>query len=189
MKNIEAICAELGIELTDEQKTKIVAAVNENYKTINEYDKQKTKIETLETSLNETKEALKKFDGVDAEKLKTEIAELTQKIEDTKNEYEGKIAERDFSDKVDKAIIGAKGKNLKAIKALLDIEGIKASKNQDSDLEKAIKGLVEAEDSKMLFGEEEPNKKGKADPIGTVKKGGTGGEETLTSALTAHYIK
>lgn len=189
MKNIEAILAELGIELTDDQKTKIVAAVNENYKTINDYEKQKTKIETLENSLAETKEALKKFDGVDAEKLKSEIADLTQKIEDTKNDYESKIAERDFSDKIDKAIAGAKGKNAKAIKALLDIDAIKSSKNQDKDLESALKALADAEDSKMLFGEAEPENKGKADPIGKVTKGGAGGEESLTSALTAYYTK
>lgn len=189
MKNIEAILTELGIELTDDQKTKVVAAVNENYKTINDYDKQKTKIETLENSLKETKEALSKFDGVDAEKLKTEIAELTKKIEETKNDYEGKIAERDFSDKIEKAIANAKGKNIKAIKALLDIDAIKESKNQDKDIENALKTLAEAEDSKMLFGEAEPEKKGKADPIGQVRKGGTGGEETLTSVLTDYYTK
>lgn len=189
MKNIEAILSELGIEVTDDQKKQLVAAVNENYKTVNDYDKQKTKVETLEASLAETKEALKKFDGVDAEQLKAEIAELTQKIEDTKSDYEGKIAERDFSDKIEKAIVNAKGLNVTAIKALLDIDGIKASKNQDKDLEDAIKALTEAENSKMLFGEAEPINKGKADPIGQVKKGGSNGEETLTSALNDYYTK
>ena len=34
MKNIEQILKEAGIEVTDEQKTAINAAVTENYKTI-----------------------------------------------------------------------------------------------------------------------------------------------------------
>lgn len=189
MKDILKICADLGIELDDEAKKKIVAEVNENYKTINDYEKQKTKIESLESTLAETKEALKKFDGVDADKLNAQIAELTKTIEDTKNDYESKIAERDFTDKIEKAISAAKGKNAKAIKALLDIDAIKASKNQDKDIENALKALAEAEDSKMLFGEEQPKPSGKTDPIGKVSKGGSTGEETLLSALTDHYTK
>ena len=54
MKNIETILKELGIELTDEQKEKLKKEHNENYKTINEYEKQAEKIETLEKSVKDT---------------------------------------------------------------------------------------------------------------------------------------
>ena len=40
--------------------------------------------------------------------------------------------------------------------ALLDMDTLKASKNQKDDIAAALKGLSEAEDSKMLFGETEP---------------------------------
>lgn len=188
MKNIEAIIAEAGVELTDDQKQKINEAVKENYKTVNDYQKQKEKIETLEDTVKEAQEALKKFEGVDAEKLKEEIANLTQTIEKNKTDYEAKIAERDFTDTIDKAIAAAKGVNAKAIKALLDMDALKGSKNQEADIKKAIEALTTADDSKMLFGEPAPKDAGTGNPIGTIKKdSGAATEDTLGDAIAAHY--
>ena len=163
MKNIEAILKEVGLEVSEEQLTKINEAVKENYKTVNDWQKQVDKADNLQTTLDTTKEALgkateslKKFEGVDAEALNKQIADLTQKIQDNETEYNNKLAERDFNDLVSKSITEAKGKNVKAITALLDIETLRASKNQKEDIDKALKELSEKEDSKMLFGESDP---------------------------------
>ena len=53
----------------------------------------------------------------------------------------------------------------------------------------ALKGLAEAEDSKMLFGEPEAQPTGgKKDVGGPVSSGGAGQQtDTLTGALAAHY--
>lgn len=189
MKNIDAILKEIGIELTDEQRATLNDEVKENYKPIADYNKQVDKIKSLEESEKATKEALAKFDGVDADGLKKQIEELTSTIEKNKSDYEAQIAARDFDDTIEKAINAAKGKNAKAIKALLDIDGLRDSKNQQQDIEKAIKALTEAEDSKMLFGEPEPKKIGEGNPIGTIKKEGGQAETTLASAIAEHYGK
>ena len=189
MKNIEAILAEAGVELTDEQKKAISDGVKENYKPVADWQKQKDKVDELQKSLDDTQEALKAFEGVNAEDLKKQIQELNETIEKNSKEYEAKIADRDFNDTIDKAIAGLKGKNAKAIKALLDIEALKNSKNQQDDITKALEALTTAEDSKMLFGEPEPTPEGKGDPIGTVQRQQTPKEETLNGALTAHYTK
>jgi hypothetical protein len=160
MKNFETILADNGITLTDEQKTAITKAMGENYKPIADWQKQVDKVNNLTEQLNETKTALGKFDGVDPEALKNDIAALNQKLADKDTEYQQKIADRDFQDKVKASIAKYKGKNEKAIKSLLDMDVLKASKNQDNDLDAAMKALTEAEDSKMLFGEsqiEQPN--------------------------------
>lgn len=170
MKNIETIIAEAGVELTDEQKQKINDGVKENYKTVADYQKQKEKIDSLEKTVETAQETIKKFEGTNPEELKKKVDELTKTIEANKADYEAKIADRDFTDMVDKAITSANGKNNKAIKALLDIEGLKSSKNQQKEIEAALKELAEAEDSKMLFGEPEPQKMGTGNPIGTVTK-------------------
>jgi hypothetical protein len=120
--------------------------------------------------LNTTKEELKKFDGVDAEGLKTQIDNLNKKLKDQETEYNSKIADRDFHDLVDKSITKHKGINTKAIKALLDLETLKGSKNQETDIDKAIAELTKADDSKMLFGTDPV---GKTDPIGKVGGGGS----------------
>ena len=70
-----------------------------------------------------------------------------------------------------------KGRNEKAIMALLDMDTLKASKNQNEDLEKAFKELSEAEDSKMLFGEN-VQVDGRGNPIGSFTNGGGGDAQT-----------
>lgn len=194
MKNIETILKELGIELTDEQKEKLKKEHNENYKTINEYEKQTEKIETLEKSVKDTEETLKttqeklkEFEGVDTKALNDEIEKLKQTITDNEAGYKAKIEERDFNDLIEKAIAGKKGVNAKAIMALLDIEALKTSKNQAQDIETQLDALSKAEDSKMLFGEPEPKSVGKGSSAGEVKKGGQGEEESLHDAIANYY--
>lgn len=131
------------------------------------------KIETQQGTINGLKEDLKKFDGVDVTALNGKIEKLEKDIQDKDTEYAKQLADRDFQDMLKDAISTAKGKNAKAITALLDIDTLKASKNQKEDVAAALKGLAEAEDSKMLFGEPEPEVIGKGDPIGTVRKAGT----------------
>ena len=153
MKNFETILSDNGITLTEEQKTAITKAMGENYKPIADWQKQVDKVSNLTDQLNTATEAMKKFDGVDPEALKNQIADLNKQLTDKDTEYQQKIADRDFQDMLEKAISGAKGRNAKAIKALLDIDTLKKSTNQKADVESALKTLAEAEDSKMLFGE------------------------------------
>lgn len=173
MKNIETILTEAGLTLTEEKKTAINKGVGENYKPISDWQNQVDKVTNLTTQLNTTKEALKKFDGVDAAALNQKIKDLETDLANKDADYQKQIADRDFSDLLKECIATAKGKNAKAITALLDVDTLKASKNQKEDITSALKALVEAEDSKMLFGEPE-EVIGGGDPIGTLRKpGGT----------------
>lgn len=170
MKNIEAILKELGIELTAEQKTGLLKGVEDNYKTIADYDKQKEKLVAAEGKITTTEEALKAFDGVDIEKLNEQIGTLKTDLATKETDYQKQITDRDFNDILKDSIASAKGVNRKAIQALLDTETLKASKNQKEDVAAAIKALTEAEDSKMLFGDPEAQVIGTGDIIGKVGK-------------------
>lgn len=172
MKNFEEILSENGVTLTDEQKTAIGKAIGENYKPIADWQKQVDKVQNLNDQLTTTKEALKKFDGVDADALNQRIKDLEKDLETKDSEYQAQIADRDFQDLLKESIATAKGRNAKAITALLDIDALKASKNQKEDVAAALKALTEAEDSKMLFGEPEQQNIGSGNPIGTVTKVG-----------------
>ena len=138
--------------LTDEQ---ISFVMSENGKDIGKIqkklddmtedrDKEKNRADTAE-------ETLKGFDGVDVEGLNKSIADWKKKAEDAEKDYKQKLADRDFNDLVSAEIAKANGLNKKAIMALLDVDNLKASKNQKDDVASAIKALSEAEDSKMLF--------------------------------------
>lgn len=182
MKNIETILKEAGITLTEEQSTSIVKAVDENYKPIADWQKQHDKVQNLTEQLDTAKETLKKFDGIDADGLKKQVEDLQKELEDKDTEYQEKIADRDFQDMLKDAIANAKGKNAKAITALLDVDSLKASKNQKEDVEAALKKLTEAEDSKMLFGEPEVHM-GSGDPIGRVTQGSENDDSEMRAIM------
>ena len=184
MKNIETILKEAGLEVTAEQLAAIDKEVKENYKTVTDYEKQKDKLSAAEDKVKTLTESLDKFKDVDADKLNGEIADLKKQLEEKDKTFASQIADRDFDDLVKDAIAEAKGRNPKAIKALLDVEALKASKNQKEDVAAALKKLAEAEDSKMLFGEDQPAPVGKVGAIGKVT-GGTSGDAFLDSIRAA----
>lgn len=85
MKNIEQILKEAGVEVTDEQKAAVNAAVTENYKTIAEFDKQSKKLTAAEADrdnykgqLDTANETLEKFKDIDPEKQAEEIQKYKQ---------------------------------------------------------------------------------------------------------------
>lgn len=141
------------------------------------------KVKAQKGTIDGLKEDLKKFDGVDVTALNGKIEQLEKDIQTKDTEYAQQLADRDFQDILKEAISSAKGKNAKAITALLDVEALKASKNQKEDVAAALKALTEAEDSKMLFGEPEPEVIGKGNPIGTVIKGGSQDDDAEMRAV------
>ena len=179
MKNIFEIMKEYGLEVPDDKKKDFEKVVLENYKTVTDYDNQTKKLETADatikandTAIAELKKQLEGFKDVDVTALNQSITDLESEKENIKKEYDDKIADRDFNDILKDSIAVVKGKNAKAITALLDVETLKASKNQKEDVAAALKALTEAEDSKMLFGDPDPDVIGNGNPIGTVTKGG-----------------
>ena len=178
MKNIFEIMKEYGLEVPEDKKKDFEKAVLENYKTQTDYDNQTKKLdaanETIkanDTAMKDLQTQLDGFKDVDVTGLNKRISDLEEEKKNIQKDYDSKIADRDFSDLVKESIAAAKGKNPKAILALLDVNALKASKNQKEDIAAALKTLTEAEDSKMLFGEPEPNPVGTGNLIGRVRTG------------------
>lgn len=184
MKNIFEIMKEYGLEVEEDKKKDFEKAVLENYKTVSDYETQSEKLKTAEGKVTTLTESLDKFKDVDVEELNNTIATLKTDLANKDQELKDKIADRDFNDLLKDSIASVKGRNAKAITALLDLDELKASKNQKEDIAAALKTLSEAEDSRMLFGEPEPNVLGKGNPIGTVTKGGNAdGDAAMRAAM------
>lgn len=113
-----------------------------------------TTIDGLNNQLKTAEDGLKKFDGIDPEKLSGEIQTLNAQLATQKADFEKQIADRDFNDLLNTAILGAKGKDSKAVAALLDLDTLKASKNQKEDIGSAIDALKK--DKAYLFDSDEP---------------------------------
>ena len=196
MKNIFEIMKEYGLEVPEDKKKDFEKAVLENYKTMTDYDNQTKKLDAANEMIKANDTAMKdlqgKLDGfkdVDVSGLNQRIKDLETENANIQKDCDAKIADRDFNDLVKESIAAVNGKNPKAITALLDVETLKASKNQKEDIAAAIKALTEAEDSKMLFGEPEPNPVGTGNLIGQVQKNNTPQVDTLNSAIAEHYKK
>ena len=179
MKNIFEIMKEYGLEVPEDKKKDFEKAVLEYYKTMTDYDNQAKKLdaanETIkanDTAMKDLQDKLDGFKDVDVSGLNQRINDLETEKANIQKDYDAKIADRDFNDLVKENIAAANGKNAKAIMALLDVETLKASKNQKEDIAAALKALTEAEDSKMLFGAPEPNPVGTGNLIGQVRTGG-----------------
>lgn len=180
MKNIIDILKGLGIEVPEDKTTELTKEVAENYKTVAEFDKKVSKmqseIDNAKERADSAEETLKGFDGknfdeitADRDKWKTDYEALVQKQKD-----EADLAE--LNSLVDKAIENAKGKNADVIRKLIDMDAIKASKNRDTDIENAIKALVDGEATSSLF-----NSKAEEEHVEVVvppmSNGGQGGQE------------
>lgn len=190
MKNIFEIMKEYGLEVPEDKKKDFEKTVLENYKTMTDYDNQTKKLDaandTIKANDIDMKDLQDKLDGfkdVDVSGLNQTIKTLQTEKENIQKDYDAKIADRDFNDLVKESISAVNGRNTKAITALLDVETLKASKNQKEDIAAALKALTEAEDSKMLFGEPEPKPAGTGNLIGRVN--GSGVASTEEAAMRA----
>lgn len=183
-----------GIEVPKDKSEALTKDVAENYKTVAEYekvsgelDKANKTIAANDTAIKDLQGKLAEFKDVDVTKLNERIKTLETEKANIESDYKRQLEDRDFDDIIKDAITTAKGKNAKAIKALLNIDELKKSKNQKDDVAAAIKGLTEAEDSKMLFGESAPTGTRK-DVGGQVSGSGARQQaDTLSGAIAAHY--
>lgn len=173
-----------ALGLTDEQIDKVLNMHHDEMKPVkDDLQKAQDDLTAAADKVKTTEDALKKFEGVDLEATKQQIEDLKKDLAQKDNDYQAQIADRDFQDILKDSIASAKGKNTKAIAALLDVNTLKKSKNQKEDIAAAIKALTEAEDSKMLFGEPEAKPTGTGSLIGKVGGNNDVPVSTLKDAL------
>lgn len=182
MKNIYEILKEFGLEVPEDKKADFDKSWKENYRTKTEYDKAVEQRDTHKTSLDEVTEKLKAFDGVDVEKLNGEIKKLQEDLKAKDDEYAAKEAERAFNDTLADAIKTAGGRNAKAIMALLNVDELKASKNQGEDIKKALETAKESD--AYLFGANEPINKA-VGASGGGESGGGSGDDNMAAIRAA----
>ena len=85
----------------------------------------------------------------DYEALKEQLAQVEEtaakswqeKYNQIVDAHRQEVNELVFGHNLEKAILSAKGRNAKAITALLDVETLKSSENQATDLEEALQAL------------------------------------------------
>ena len=179
MKGIYEILAEYGLEVPEDKKADFDKAWKSNYRTKAEYDKAVEQRDAYKTSLDEVNVKLDAFKDVNVDDLKNQIETLKGDLDKKDAEYAAKEADRVFNDTMKEAIQAAGGRNAKAVMALLDINALKASKNQSEDIKKALEAAKESD--AYLFGTDEPF----LNPVGPTGGGMGGGDSNIASIRAA----
>lgn len=106
-----------------------------------------TQLDDANAQLKTAQDGLKAFDGVDVAGLQEQVTKLKA---DMKAQAEGFA----FDNALDTAILGRKGRSVKAVRALLDLDALKGSKDRTTDINKALEEAVKA--NPWAFGDTPP---------------------------------
>lgn len=159
MKKSEIVALGIAEELAEKVLELAKADIDGNYvpkSRFDEVNEAKKNAEALVKERDGQLEELKKS-ASDSAELQKQIEDLQTANKEAKKEYEGKITQMRIDSAVEKAIADANGKNVKAIKALLNLDGAKLAEDGSVEgLADQIKSLTEADDSSFLFGTSSP---------------------------------
>lgn len=140
-----------NFKVGDQALTKeiIDAIMDENGRDIETAKKPFADYDDLKTRLAEANQTIESFKGMDIDAIRREAEDWKAKAEQAEKDAAAKVAEVEFNSRLTAAITGAKGRNAKAVMALLDMDTLKASKNQAEDIKAALEGLKK--DNGYLF--------------------------------------
>ena len=105
-----------------------------------------TQLDNANAQLKTAQDGLKAFDG--KKKPEEYEAELAKLKADMKAQAEGFA----FDNALDAAIMGKKGRSVKAVRALLDVDALKGSADRSTDIAKALDEAAKA--NPWAFGED-----------------------------------
>lgn len=145
MKDIKAIIADY--ELTDEQKSDIIKAVNENYKTIEEMNKKTKRIDELEQANEELSAKVEEMpDTKEVEQLKEQVQKFKDDEKKRKEEAAESKKRSDFAVNFEAALDGKEFANDIVKKSVLDQAYKKCTENTGLDAKAAIEEITKDAD-------------------------------------------
>lgn len=143
---IDKIMAENGKDIAVEQK--------KADKIIQERDSYKLKAENLEIQVNDANAEIQKFKDMDVEGIRQAADDWKETAEKAKADADKQIFQMKFDYALSAALTGAKAKNAKAVKALLDMDGLKFNDGKIVGLDEQLAQIKT--DNDYLFESDEP---------------------------------
>lgn len=148
---------DLGLE-----KETIDSIMAENGKDVEkakaDYEDVKAQLETANATITDLKK-----NNADNEKLQNKVTEYEIEITKLKDE----AAKKDFNYRLEDALKGSKAKNLKALKALLDMDKVKLEGDKFTGLEEQLTALKESDTYLFDAEEQQPPQLGGFKPTNT----------------------
>lgn len=182
----------LALGVTEEQAKKIVEDQKTNFVPVSQFNEMKEGKKALDAQIAERDKQLKDLQAKagDNEELKQQIQSLQDANKEAEKKYKAELRQIALDNAIDKALTSAHARNNKAVRALLDMDGVDL--DEDGKLigvAKQLKKLAEDEGTKFLFEAEDPaGGKPKLAGMAPIRKdggGGTGG--SLGAQFAAAY--
>lgn len=147
---------DLGIEDEDVIQKIIILHGKDIEKLKSDLEVGEKKIDNLSKQLEEANQAIANFKEMDIDAIKAAADEWKTKAEQIKAEAEAEIQKLKFDSSLERALLEAKPRNVKAVKALLDLESLKVSQETGEivGLKEQIDKLSEEHD--YLFESDKP---------------------------------
>jgi hypothetical protein len=159
--------AELEAALKDNKDIKLANLASGQYVDKAKLDGKISELNTANQTIKDLQDTVKKFDGVDPEKLKKDVSDWEQK-------YNNDIGKLKLDYALETALMASKAKNIKAVKALLNFDEIKLDGDKLLGLDAQLEAIKK--DNDFLFEAE--------------KQGGTQDPSTVTlNSGGAHSAK
>jgi len=135
-----------------------------------------TQAETLAAQLQTAQDGLKAFEGVDVDALRGEITTLRDKLDE-------QAAAFAFDAALDAAIRDARGRSVKAIRGMLDLDALRSSTDRTTDIAAALESL--ARENAWAF--ESQQETGTGVTVSSGGEHGDGGSAGETDGVTAAF--
>lgn len=130
--------AELETVLKDSKEIKLGNLATGQYVDKAKLDGKINELTTANDTIKQLQETVKKFDGVDVEKLKKDVA-------DWQDKYNADTAKMKLESALEMALVTGKAKNTKAVKALLKMEAVKLDGEKILGLDEQLTALKKSD--------------------------------------------
>lgn len=170
----------LGESYTEEIDKKVSAEIGKGFVAKSDFNAKNEELKAVQGQLAEAGKTIEGFKQMDIEGIKKASEEWKTKYEEAEKAHAEKLDEMDLESKVEAALRNAKAKNLKAAKALLDIDTLKASKNRDADIHAAVEAA--AAENQFLFGDSTDGAR-----VDTGREHGAGGNPDYSKMSDEEY--
>lgn len=139
----------LGDAYTDEVDQKVSAEIGKHFVAKTDFNTLNETKKGLEEQIADRDQQLEELKKVDASALQAEIDRLQGENKTASEKFEKQVADMKFDYALERALAGAKARNVKAVKALIDAEKLKLDGDQITGLSEQLEQIKK--DSGYLF--------------------------------------
>lgn len=142
----------IGESYTEEIDKKVASEIGKQFVSKVDFNKLNDTKKSLETQLTDRDTQLEELKKIDADGLQAKITQLQQENETAKADHQKQLENLQFGYALDSALSASKAKNIKAVKALLDMDGLKLNDGKVIGLDDQIT-KIKAENEYLFEGD------------------------------------